>query len=307
MKHSTFKLLLLPLTAAFSSFAQSEDQTIYSVPGSGRPLPPGYVIVTCAVPASVAASMQPLPPPADAPEPAAVPVPAPELAAAAPEKKAPPRDWKVSAYGGLSVKSGNSSEVSYNYGGEYERKNGSLYRYRLKADGRYSQAEEQVTTSKAEVSGEMRRRVSERWFVSGRMALLHDDIRKIDYRSRTGPGIGLYLADSKTMQADVSTGLHYVREESANEESGYVAWSLSQRLDWQMTQTIKLWTETDFYLSLMETAHYQVTFRSGLENKLSDHLSLVIGLMDDFDSLPERNGNIQKNDVEISTSLRYNL
>jgi putative salt-induced outer membrane protein YdiY len=221
------------------------------------------------------------------------------------ETNGAPRDWKSSFYGGFAAKSGNTTERSYNYGGEYEKKNGTAYRYRLKGDGRYSKTEEQISASKAELSGEMRRLISKRWFVSGRLTALHDDIRDISYRTQVGPGIGRYLADSKTLTADVSTGLLYVREKTSGEISDYVAWRLSQRIDWQMTEIFKWWAETEFLMDVAEPAHYQIVFKAGVESRINSHLSLIVSVTDDYDSMPERNGQIEKNDFEISTGLRY--
>jgi putative salt-induced outer membrane protein YdiY len=218
-----------------------------------------------------------------------------------------PRDWKASVYGGFSAKSGNTTESSYRYGGAFEKNNGKIYRYRLNLDGRYNQTENQTTASKAELAGEMRRLLNERWFVSGRLSGLHDDVKDLAYRVKAGPGFGRYLFDSEKLTADVSTGLLYIRESSSGEVSDYIAWRLSQRLDWQLTALFKWWVETELFVNTMEPSHYQVNSRTGVESRLNDRLSLILTLEDDYDSLPERSGQIEKNDFEISTGIRYSL
>ena len=65
-------------------------------------------------------------------------------------------DCKWSVYGGFAAKSGNATSSSYNYGAEFSQ-DGKVYRGKLKVDGSYSKAEEAVTTSQSEASGELRR------------------------------------------------------------------------------------------------------------------------------------------------------
>lgn len=284
-------MLVLFLTGAVCAAAEAEKaETV--CPCCGHALPPGYVLVaTGSVPPTVAATV----PVAEAPVPEMV------------QKPAAAKDWKSSMYGGFSAKSGNTTESSYKYGAEYEKKNGTDYRYRLKMDGRYSKTDEQTTASKAELSGEMRRLLKDHWFVSGRLSGLHDDLKEIAYRVKMGPGLGRYLVDSENLTADVSTGPLYVRESSSGAVSDYIAWRLSQRLDWQLTAIFKWWLETELLLDTMEASHYQANVKSGVESRLNGRLSLVVTVEDDYDSLPEKSGQIQNNDFEISTGVRYTL
>ena len=222
-------------------------------------------------------------------------------------KEAETNDWMSSIYGGFTARSGNTVSSSYNYGGEFEKREGKLYRYKLKGDGRYSKTEEQISESKAELSGEMRRLTSEHWFVSGRLSALHDDIKELSYRTKAGPGIGRYLVDLKTLTADVNTGLLYVREKASGEESDYVAWRLSQRVDWQMTETFKCWIETEYVMDVADPASYQIAFKSGVDSKINNHLSLIVVIEDDYDNMPDQVDKIKRNDLEVSTGLRYHF
>jgi len=138
------------------------------------------------------------------------------------ESKAATNDWKSSVYGGFAAKSGNATSSSYNYGGEFSRA-GRIYRGRLKLDGSYSKTEEQVTTSQSEASGELRRMLNEHWFAYGTLSALHDEIKDLSYRIKTGPGMGYYFVDSKELTADISSGPLYVREKKAGVASGYLA------------------------------------------------------------------------------------
>lgn len=277
------------LTAA--AFA---DEPVQRCPCCGQSLPLGLIVTNTVVSAPAAEAVS-------AEATALV-----SVASVTPEQTVP-RDWKLSVYGGFSAKSGNTTSSSYNYGGEYEKKNGKLYRYKLAGDGRYSKTENQVNTSKAELAGEMRRLMGERWFSSGRLSAVHDDIKELSYRVKAGPGAGLYLVDSKTLTADVGTGPVYVQEKSSGEVSDYIAWRLSQRVDWQVTEILKCWAQTEFFLNTMDTAHYQISFKSGMESKLNSYLSLIVSVENDYDSLPERSGQVSKNDLEFNTGLRYHF
>jgi putative salt-induced outer membrane protein YdiY len=183
-----------------------------------------------------------------------------------------------------------------------------VYRYRLKLDGRYRKTDNTVSESKAEMSGEMRRLMHESlWFTSGRLSVLHDDLKDLSYRTKIGPGIGRYLADTEALTADISTGVLYVREKISGEESDYIAWRLSQRVDWQVTEVLKCWVATEFFTDVADSSNYQITFSSGLDNKINSHLSLIVALEDDYDSLPNQVDKIKKNDLEFRTGLRYHF
>lgn len=213
-------------------------------------------------------------------------------------------NWKMTVYGGFSAKSGNTVEQSYKYGGEFEKKDDQFYRYKLKLDGKYGKTEKQVTDSKSEASGEMRRMFRERWFNYGTLSVLHDNLRDISYRAKIGPGVGYYFVDTDALVADLSSGPLYVLEKGAGSDSGYLAWRVAQWFDWNITQTFRWWVSTE---AVVDTAACIVTFKTGVDSKINDHLSLVVSIEDDYDSMPETVGNIKKNDFEISTGLRYHL
>jgi len=214
-------------------------------------------------------------------------------------------DWKSTVYGGFAAKSGNAVETSYNYGGEFEKRAAETYRYKLKADGRYSKTEEQVTASKSETSGEMRRMLNERWFAYGTLSALHDNLRDLSYRAKAGPGLGYYFVDTETLVADFSSGPLYVREKTSGGSSGYLAWRAAQWFDWHINSTFRWWISTEAVMETADMAAYTVAFKTGVDSKISDHLSLIVVVADDYDSMPEKKGDIKKNDFEISTGVRY--
>ena len=215
-----------------------------------------------------------------------------------------PKNWKGSVYGGFAAKSGNTTSSSYNYGGEFSR-DGKVYRGKLKLDGSYSQAEQQVTVSKSEASGEMRRMLDEHWFAYGILSALHDEIKDLSYRTKTGPGMGYYFFDSKELTMDVSSGPLYVQEKKAGQASGYLAWRVAQGVAWQITDTFRWWESVEADIDTTDTAAYVLAFKTGIESKINSNLSLIFTVKDDYDSRPEASGKIKKNDMEVSTGLRY--
>ncbi len=217
-----------------------------------------------------------------------------------------PKDWTASLYGGYAAQSGNTVASSYSYGGDFSQ-NGKLYRGKLKMDGKYSKTEEQVTTSKAEASGEMRRLLNEHWFGYGVLSALHDDLKDLSYRIKAGPGLGYYFVDSKELTADVSSGPLYILEKTSGIRDGYLAWRFAQSVDWKITDTFRWWISTEADVDTTDTAAYIISAKSGIENKIHGNLSLFVTVEDDYDSLPEDADTIKKNDFEISTGLRYTL
>lgn len=214
------------------------------------------------------------------------------------------RDWKSSVYGGFSAKSGNSVERSYKIGGDFSQQ-GRIYRGKVRADGRYSKTDDEVTASKAEASGEMRRMLDPRWFAYGVLSALHDDLKDLSYRVKTGPGLGYYFVDSAELSVDVSSGPLYLLERTTDDQSGYLAWRFAQGIDWQITSTFRWWTATELVVDTTEADSFTVSFKSGIESKLNSSLSLIVMVEDDYDSRPDTEENVKKNDFEISTGLRY--
>jgi len=228
----------------------------------------------------------------------------PVAAEAAEMKKKPPRNWKSSVYGGFGAKSGNTVERSYRYGVEFNKKEEDFDRYRLKADGKYRETGDRTTDSKAEASGEMRHMLNERWFAYGTLSALHDDLKDLSYRIKAGPGLGYYFVDTDELTVDISSGPLYVREKNPDGKSGYLAWQFAQGLDWHITSTFRWWASTEVVVDASDVASYTVAFKTGVDNRINEHLSLVVAIEDDYDSTPEE-GDIKKNDFEISTGLRY--
>lgn len=216
-------------------------------------------------------------------------------------------NWKMTVYGSFAAKSGNANEKAYKYGGEFDKKADKVYRYKLKLDGEYGKTEEQLTDSNAEASGEMRRMFDERWFSYGTLSALHDDLKDLSYRAKTGPGLGYYFIDTDALIADLSSGPLYVQEKSSGGKSGYLAWRFAQWFDWNLTETFRWWASTEAVMETADLAAYIVAFKTGVDSKISEHLSLIVVIEDDWDSMPEKAGNIKKNDFEISTGLRYHL
>lgn len=219
-------------------------------------------------------------------------------------KKTATNDWQLSIYGGFAAKSGNANSSSYDYGGELGRA-GKIYRGRLKLDGGFSEAEDEVTESQAEASGELRRMLNKHWFTYGTLSALHDEIKDLSYRVKTGPGLGYYFVDSKELTADISSGPLYVREKKEGVTSDYLAWRFAQGINWQITEAFRCWVSTEADVDTTDTSAYVIAFESGIENKINNNLSLMVVLKDDYDNQPEDSGKIEKNDMEITTGLRY--
>ena len=213
-------------------------------------------------------------------------------------------DWKSSLYGGFAAQSGNAVTRSYNYGGEFSR-DGKVYRGKLKLDGKYGKTEDQVTASKSEAAGEMRRMLAGRWFAYGVLSALHDDLKVLSYRIKTGPGLGYYFVDSKELTADVSSGPLYVQEKTSDGSSGYLAWRVAQGIDWHISSTFRWWILTEANVDTADTTAYTIVCKTGVESKINGSVSLLVVIGDDYDSRPETREKIKKNDFEVSTGLRY--
>jgi putative salt-induced outer membrane protein YdiY len=226
--------------------------------------------------------------------------------AAVTTKKPVVHDWKSSVYGGFSAQSGNANTKAYNYGGEYSRY-GKIYRGKLKLDGKYGEAEDQVTVSKVESAGEMRRMFHERWFTYGVLSVLHDGLKDISYRVKAGPGLGYYFVDTKELKVDVSSGPLYVHEKTSDSDAGYLAWRFAHGVDWQITDAFRWWGLVEMDVEPADTSAYTVEVKTGVENKINNRMSLLVTLEDDYDSHPEAKGNIEKNDFQVSTGIRYNF
>ena len=219
-------------------------------------------------------------------------------------KAAVTNGWKTSVFGAFSARSGNTTSSSYNYGGESTRQ-GEVYRGTLKANGSYSETEKQVTSSQAEAAGELRRMLDKHWFAYGVLSALHDEIKDVSYRVKTGPGLGYYFIDTKELKSDVSSGPLFVQEKKAGNASGYLAWRFAQGLDWQINERFRWWVSSEVDVDTTDTSAYIIAFKTGIESKINSSLSLLVMVKDDYDSKPEAAGRIEKNDVELSTGVRY--
>ncbi len=217
------------------------------------------------------------------------------------------RDWIASIYTGLDYATGNTEEKAYKYGADFEKKNDSVYRYKLKIAGKYRKTEGDVSDSKIEADGEARRifGATKRWFALGTLSALHDDIKDINYRVKLGPNVGYYLKDTEELVADVSTGLLYVREKSLDTVEDYLAWRLAQWFDWHFSETARWWFGTEFFTDISNFDDYNFRFFTAVESRINSHFTLIVALEDTYANRPEEGDDIEKNDLEISVGLRY--
>lgn len=218
-----------------------------------------------------------------------------------------PRDWRADLYAGFSARRGNTTEDAYQYGGSYDKKNSTLYRYLLRLDGRYRQTNDRRTESRTEVSAEIRRMLDERWFVAGKSSMLYDELRDLRPRVRVGPLLGRYLADCEKLTADVSTGPLYVYERTSADTEHSLAWRVEQNVRLKMTETLDLWSAAHADMDVQEPRDYNLTVRAGMDVKINSRLKLTVMVKNEYENQPQGGPTVKKNDFEISTGLRFVL
>ncbi len=165
-------------------------------------------------------------------------------------------------------------------------------RYFAEAAGLYGKNSGDVNNSRWLAGARYERALTERLFAFVAADYLKDTYSGYDMRVTVGPGVGydFLKSDVHTLKGLLSVlyameNLHAVPEPDDDTEN-YASGKAEGNYTWQITEHLKFIQNADLSVSFKDTDVYFANSETGLEAKLSDHLSLGVSYIVNYQHAP---------------------
>ena len=210
---------------------------------------------------------------------------------------------------GMTLTDGNSETLAANVSLKTEGEKEGLGSVLAGIEGNYGESTvadvNNTTVENAKGYVNVKKTLSERLFASLDGSVLYDDIALLDYRATLGPALGLYLVKSDKRNLTVEAGPSYVWEKKAGAGDDYLALRFSERYTCQITKTAKLFQSAEYVPAAEDFDNYLLTGEAGVEDAMSERLSLRVVLQDKYDSTPAAGA--VYNDLSLIAGLGFAL
>lgn len=222
-----------------------------------------------------------------------------------------PSVWDRSVALGFNYTEGNSNTLLLNLNAKAARDyESNIWSFEL--DGNYGEnddnADEEgdtITHEDLRAKASYKRLLSDRFYVGFGPEFFYDEIAKVDYRVKLNPFVGFFLVREDRFRFSVETGPSYVFEKLDGVKDDYLAPRVGQRLEWDISETAKLYEEAEYLLNIDDSDNYLVHAEAGIEAVLTSMLSLVLKVVDDYDNVPAADK--ERNDLAVISALQLTI
>lgn len=130
----------------------------------------------------------------------------------------------------------------------------------------------------------------------------YDDIRKIDMRYEEGPGFGYHLITRSNLVFNLEAGANYqVQYLSDHTKNENFYFRLAEDCNWKIHSKLTWDEKVEFSPRVENVNQYRIRLESSLKYALLQNLSLIVTVIDQYDTHPA-NG-VDNNDLQIRSSL----
>jgi putative salt-induced outer membrane protein len=223
------------------------------------------------------------------------------FAATAAEEPKP--GWHGSFGAGLSMNSGNSDAKSYNVGFDlkYDPKTKNV----LKFAGLYlrSDANGETTSDKLTALARDEYSLTDRVFLYGEVAYLHDAISQVDYLVSPTAGAGYKFVKTDTVTLEASAGLGGAFEKYEGKDStSSGAYRAAESFGWKISPTVTFTQKASGLWKMDDTADAYYHLDLGLTTSISKILELKLAWLLDNKTRPAL-PTLEKTDTSFIAAL----
>lgn len=210
---------------------------------------------------------------------------------------------------GFTMTDGNSDTILLNGSIVSFGEKGGLGSYRAGVEGNYGESkvegEKETTIENLYGYGNVKKTLSARTFVSIDASALYDKIAEVDYRLIIGPDLGAYLVKNDRLTLSVETGPVYIAEKLDGISEDYSALRLSERLDFTISPTAKLWQAAEYLPKTDDFDKYPFNAEIGMEAAINSRMKLRVVLQDKYNNTPATGK--ERNDLTLISGLSISL
>ena len=145
------------------------------------------------------------------------------------------------------------------------------------------------------------------WYHFYKTAADHDKFASVDYRIIPAAGVGYWFSDEAPFKAMAEIALGYEHTEYTNNTDSSEEAILIPRVfgEWTFWKGAVLSEELVTYPSISDASEYRLVSTTLLTNPITEHLSLKIAWIHEYDSAPANNA--KKHDMRLNSSLAYSF
>lgn len=210
---------------------------------------------------------------------------------------------------GLVWTEGNSDTLKLNASLLYEGKRENLGSVRAGIEANYGETkiDRERERDTENVSGffNLRKTLTERTFGSVSGSALYDPVADIKYRFILSPAAGAILFKDERTEISAELGPAYIWEKVDDETDDYPALRLAQRLDYQISDTARLWQQVEYIPETDDFANYLLNSEIGISAEITARTSLRLVFQSRYDNTPADNA--ERHDVTVISGISMNL
>jgi putative salt-induced outer membrane protein len=176
------------------------------------------------------------------------------------------------------------------------------FRHILEYDFAYGRAEGVTSADRMDGSSKVDYDVTRLWYVYSLASAGYDEIRKIDYRFEIGPGVGYHLVKITNFVFNLEAGIDYQSQHLKDDtRPDLFFYRLAENSTWQLNKKLTLDEKFEYMPRVEKLEEYKLKFESNLRYGLGSNLSLVLTVLDLFESRPT--AGVSQNDLQVRSSL----
>jgi putative salt-induced outer membrane protein YdiY len=212
--------------------------------------------------------------------------------------------WDTSAALGFSLTQGNSETtlVNANIGSKGSYKN---YAISLGADATFGEQNNVRNAETYRAFVQYDRKLTERFYVYGRVGYFHDGIADIEYRYKLNPGFGWHLINNDKWTLDIEAGPGYVFQEVGGLSDSFLSLRVGEKLTYKISDRARFWQSAEWTPEVSKFDNYFLTLQLGIEADITKKAKLRVVVFDDYNSQPAAGR--KANDIKLVTGISYSF
>jgi putative salt-induced outer membrane protein YdiY len=130
----------------------------------------------------------------------------------------------------------------------------------------------------------------------------YDEIRRIDRRYETGPGLGVHLVRRTNVVLKTEFGVNYQAQYLADDtETEKFFFRLAEEAGWKITPKLSFDEKFEFFPQVENFGIYRFRFESNIRYSLLNNLFFTVTVIDQYDSAPAEG--IGPNDLQVRSTI----
>lgn len=130
----------------------------------------------------------------------------------------------------------------------------------------------------------------------------YDEIRKINFRYETGPGLGYHLVRRTNFVLKGEAGVNYQAQYLADDtKTEKFFFRVAEEAGWKITPKLTFDEKFEFFPQVGDFSLYRFRFESNLRYSLLNNLFFTLTVIDQFDSAPAEG--VGPNDLQVRSTI----